>query len=132
MPGRPGAMDCVGVVLSTVRGPVAILCVYAPPGPGLEENESPTLLYRMRSPWCLPMSFRLLVGGESEVAVSLDIKGAFNSALPKVLSEQLRRLGLSSRILNFISHMTVSNPVQHLHDSVNRCPFFRGAIRHVC
>ena len=40
------------------------------------------------------------------MAVSVDIKGAFNSVLPTILSEQLRRLGLSSGILNFISHMT--------------------------
>ena len=33
MPDRPEGMDSVGVVLSTSRGPVAILCVYAPPPP---------------------------------------------------------------------------------------------------
>ena len=44
--------------------------------------------------------------GESVAAVSVDIKGAFNSVLPVVLSGQLRRLGLPSRILNFISYMT--------------------------
>ena len=44
--------------------------------------------------------------GESVAAVSVDIKGAFNSVLPAVLSDQLRRLGLPSRILNFISYMT--------------------------
>ena len=36
IPGRPGAMDSVGMVLSTVRGRVAILCVYAPPSRVLE------------------------------------------------------------------------------------------------
>ena len=39
-------------------------------------------------------------------AISVDIKGAFNSVLPTIFSEQLRCHGLSSRILNFISHMT--------------------------
>ena len=38
--------------------------------------------------------------------VSVDIKGAFNSVLPVLLSDQLRRLSLPSRILNFISYMT--------------------------
>ena len=48
MPGSPGAMDCVGVVLSTVRDPVAILCVHAPPGPGLEGDVWPTMLDQIR------------------------------------------------------------------------------------
>ena len=48
MPGRPGAMDSVGVVLTTDRGPMAILCVYAPPGPGLEVDVWLTLLDQMR------------------------------------------------------------------------------------
>ena len=46
--GRPGEMDSVGVVLTTDRGPVAILCAYAPPGPGLEGDTWLSLLDRMR------------------------------------------------------------------------------------
>ena len=32
-------MNSVGVVLATARGPVAVLCVYAPPGPVIERDE---------------------------------------------------------------------------------------------
>ena len=45
-------------------------------------------------------------GGESVVAVSIDIKGAFNSLLPTVLSDQLGRLGLPNEICNFITYIT--------------------------
>ena len=44
--------------------------------------------------------------GESVAAVSVDIKGAFNSVLPTILSEQLGRSGLPSRIHNFINFIT--------------------------
>ena len=44
--------------------------------------------------------------GESVVAVSVDIKGAFNSVLPDVLSDQLGLLGVSSEICNFIAYIT--------------------------
>ena len=43
---------------------------------------------------------------ESTVAVSVDIKGAFNSVLPGILSGQLGRLGLPGRVHNFINFIT--------------------------
>ena len=48
VPGRPGVMGSVGVVLFTNRGSVATMSVYAPPGPGLEGEVWSTLLERMR------------------------------------------------------------------------------------
>ena len=47
MSGRPGGADSVGVVQTTDRGHVAILCAYAPPGPGLEGDIWLILLDRM-------------------------------------------------------------------------------------
>ena len=44
--------------------------------------------------------------GESVVAASVEIKGAFNSVLPAVISDQLGRLGLSKEIQNFITYIT--------------------------
>ena len=44
--------------------------------------------------------------GESVAAVSIDIKGAFNSVLPAILSGQLGRLGLPGRVHNFINFIT--------------------------
>ena len=49
MPGRRGDVDCVGVVLAIVQGPVVVLCSYAPPGPVIEKDEWSSVLERMRT-----------------------------------------------------------------------------------